>query len=323
MQNSFRPSRWFRESGLSKRTVVLFTAAVLCLPASASPQLVVGDGWVNITGLGPVNLNELPADLRHNIRIPGRAAPRVPRAYTDLPPLDDQVAPPDLLDLPAASSPPSVEPDTNPSVPAPASDEAVSKQQRLQQLYRDRAFPNETIPEGAYDAAWEHIQKMPPAPPIPDVQLPAVIDSESLSSAVQRWLETHLFPTQVTAQSQPPPWSPIGPAPFSGNPLNALAGFIGQIALNPSDTNTVYASSFGGVWKSTNNGVSWTNVTSTQETQRTNIVVLHPPDIQGNSNVVFAGTGGSFRTCRQVPLPIQSSDAVSCGLSMPERAGVA
>jgi hypothetical protein len=35
-------------------------------------QEVIGDGWVKIIGLGPVKLDDLPAELRDNIRIPGQ-----------------------------------------------------------------------------------------------------------------------------------------------------------------------------------------------------------------------------------------------------------
>lgn len=82
-------------------------------------------------------------------------------------------------------------------------------------------------------------------------------------------------------------WTPIGPAALeSGNGLES--GRITGIAVDPSDSNTIYiASAGGGVWKTTNDGGSWVELTDNQETLAMGSIAIAPSD----PLKIYAGTG--------------------------------
>jgi len=73
---------------------------------------------------------------------------------------------------------------------------------------------------------------------------------------------------------------------FSG-PTN-IPGRVADIAVHPTDGNTVYAASAaGGVFKSTNGGVNWTPVFDDIGPQPVGAIAINPI----NPNIVYAGTG--------------------------------
>lgn len=73
---------------------------------------------------------------------------------------------------------------------------------------------------------------------------------------------------------------PIGPA--------ITGGRIRHIAVNPDDISEYYvASGSGSLWKTTNRGVTFSPVFTSQKTYATGSVTIDP----GNSNVVWLGTG--------------------------------
>lgn len=67
---------------------------------------------------------------------------------------------------------------------------------------------------------------------------------------------------------------------------------MGQIAVHPTNLNTAYVGTYGGIWKTTDGGATWSSLTSDQETQGMNRVVLHP----NNPSIVYAGTTWGFVT---------------------------
>ncbi len=82
------------------------------------------------------------------------------------------------------------------------------------------------------------------------------------------------------ASSAAPSWT------FSG-PTN-IPGRIADIAVHPTDVNTVYAASAaGGVFKSTTGGNSWTPIFDEIGPQPVGAIAINP----ANPNIVYAGTG--------------------------------
>ena len=75
-------------------------------------------------------------------------------------------------------------------------------------------------------------------------------------------------------------WRSIGPAWASGR--------IADFAVNPNNHKEYYvAVASGNVWKTTNNGTTWTPIFDNYGAYSTGVVVLDP----NNSNVVWVGTG--------------------------------
>ncbi|MFN2544899.1 MAG: WD40/YVTN/BNR-like repeat-containing protein [Actinomycetota bacterium] len=92
-------------------------------------------------------------------------------------------------------------------------------------------------------------------------------------------------------------WSPLGPRSttfggdddFSGEP--PVAGRVTSIAPSPTDPGTAYiGAAGGGVWKTTDGGVSWTPLFDDQPVLAVGAVAVIPGADPG-SDVVLAGTG--------------------------------
>jgi hypothetical protein len=74
--------------------------------------------------------------------------------------------------------------------------------------------------------------------------------------------------------------------------LTAAAGYCYAVAVNPSNSNVVYAGGAGGLFKSTNAGASWGS-SSTGITGDVYDIKLNPQ----NTNIIYAGTpDGVFRS---------------------------
>ena len=86
--------------------------------------------------------------------------------------------------------------------------------------------------------------------------------------------------TATKAASSAPSWTFAGPTNVPGR--------IADLAVHPTDVNTVYAASAaGGVFKSTDGGTNWTPVFDEIGPQPVGAIAIHP----GNPNILYAGTG--------------------------------
>ena len=86
-------------------------------------------------------------------------------------------------------------------------------------------------------------------------------------------------------------WTAIGPAPINGGQSGGNGPVSGRItAIASIDANVIYiGAAGGGVWKSTNNGTSWSPLTDAQASTNMSSIAIAP----SNHNVIYAGTGES------------------------------
>ena len=86
-------------------------------------------------------------------------------------------------------------------------------------------------------------------------------------------------------------WTSLGPTPSidgSTGYIEATAGRIAAIAADPGDAYTVYiGAAGGGVWKTTDGGITWTPLTDSQASLSMGALAVAP----SNSQVIYAGTG--------------------------------
>jgi hypothetical protein len=86
----------------------------------------------------------------------------------------------------------------------------------------------------------------------------------------------------------PTNWTSLGPAPEVGPGALAVSGRVDGIATDPTNPDIIYvATASGGVWKTTNSGVTWNALTDNQSTLFMGAIALAP----SNPNVIYAGTG--------------------------------
>jgi hypothetical protein len=89
------------------------------------------------------------------------------------------------------------------------------------------------------------------------------------------------FPTPNTNT-----WTALGPAPL--NEGGAASGRITGVAVDPTNSNTIYiAAAGGGVWRTTDGGATYNPLTDTQATLAIGSIAIAPT----NHNHIYAGTG--------------------------------
>lgn len=149
-------------------------------------------------------------------------------------------------------------------------------------------------------------------------QLPATQKSDEVKNARSRdknvtgqspieKLFTDIHPTfpdvAVLPDGPGEEWVSIGPKgmPLSNN--DVISGQVNVIAVHPTDANTLYiGASEGGVWKTTDGGLSWSPITDYQLVRNTitgqrkgtlsiGALAINP----SNTNIVYAGTGDPNR----------------------------
>lgn len=84
-------------------------------------------------------------------------------------------------------------------------------------------------------------------------------------------------------------WTPIGPTSWTdGAGWNAGLGRINVVMVDPNNSSTIYVGApAGGLWKSTNNGSSWTCLTDDQPVLGVSDMQIDP----SNSNIIYLATG--------------------------------
>ncbi|MBX3117541.1 MAG: T9SS type A sorting domain-containing protein [Fimbriimonadaceae bacterium] len=97
-----------------------------------------------------------------------------------------------------------------------------------------------------------------------------------------------LLPLSVLAQSAPSAATLLKGFQFREMGPSVTGGRIIDIEVHPSQPNTIYVgAATGGVWKSTNNGVSWTCIYQYEKTISMGDMAIAP----SNPNIIWLGTG--------------------------------
>jgi uncharacterized protein (TIGR03437 family) len=143
-------------------------------------------------------------------------------------------------------------------------------------FYEQRAYPQRTIPVNARGRALQQL--------------------EQLEERRRQFSATDLGEA-ATAAATLPAWESLGPRPIGqgqtyGLPRVSVSGRISAITLHPNyngTTNqTVYlGTAQGGVWRSTDNGTTWTTLTDNQPSLAIGDIAIDPL----NPNNIYVGTG--------------------------------
>lgn len=137
---------------------------------------------------------------------------------------------------------------------------------RMDWEYQQRAYPHKHIPSGA--------------------RLNAL---KQLDRKLAQEADAHSHKGKTTANSQnTPAWTMIGPQPQTNVWWGPNSGRVAAVAVDPTNTNVVYAGAAqGGVWKTTDGGVTWNPLTDTQASLATGSLALDPQ----NHLTLYVGTG--------------------------------
>ena len=131
-----------------------------------------------------------------------------------------------------------------------------------------KAYPDPTYIESKYYQAWLHAKAM---------KEPPIIYSRNGANQTSR------------AALYSGNWSPIGPN-------EDIGGRVLSVAIDPSNSNTIFiGSAGGGIWKTTNGGTgsnSWKAVATGFPVLGVPSIIIHPT----NSSIIYAATGEVYRT---------------------------
>lgn len=147
---------------------------------------------------------------------------------------------------------------------------AGSLERRKQEFLSPRLYPNTRIPAGA--------------------RLKAIRQMEA-----NRTTEAAAGALLMTPAAPLPQWRMIGPQPANW-PLNAataVSGRVTALAVDRRNANVVYlGGAEGGVWKTTDGGVTWLPLTDTQPSLAVGSIALDP----SNPDTIYVGTGEANET---------------------------
>src|SRR5579859_7046614 len=149
-------------------------------------------------------------------------------------------------------------------------DDSDVLRKRAEWFYRQRASVHGRIPAGAYQNAFQHLQRM--------------------LRAEGKFAENSAGPSTFTSPVPFPAWTPIGPTPTTGGEFSPVTGRVLAIAVDPSDAsgNTVLlGGAMGGIWRSTDAGASWIAVGDQNASLAMGSIAFAP----SNPATVYAGTG--------------------------------
>ncbi|MGE3181614.1 MAG: WD40/YVTN/BNR-like repeat-containing protein [Phycisphaerae bacterium] len=110
------------------------------------------------------------------------------------------------------------------------------------------------------------------------MQFPWAVDS-SRALTVAILLMCNAFPARAVE------WAELGPAPIT---TGGNTGRVAALAISPVDDNTWFiGGADGGVWRTTDSGVSWTPLTDDMPTTAIGAIAIDPQ----HANTVYVGTG--------------------------------
>jgi photosystem II stability/assembly factor-like uncharacterized protein len=104
---------------------------------------------------------------------------------------------------------------------------------------------------------------------------------------------TPMIPAGRIFKAQSQTWIPIGPDPMSSvingvNYYGNVSGRVTSLAVDPTDTNIVYAAAAGGgLWKSTDGGTTWSPLTDSFDRLSSGSIAID----SNNPSTIYFGTG--------------------------------
>lgn len=99
---------------------------------------------------------------------------------------------------------------------------------------------------------------------------------------------TPMMPVGRLFKAQSQSWVAIGPEPTSTSFYHNVSGRITSLAVDPTNSNTVYAAAAGGgLWKSTDGGTTWSPLTDNFARLSSGSVAIDP----NNPSTIYYGTG--------------------------------
>lgn len=123
-------------------------------------------------------------------------------------------------------------------------------------FFEQRAYPNDFVPENAYENAL-----------LEKYQLRLTYEETTIPNFT---------------------WVSLGPTPGAYFGYGNISSRIVTGTYDPNNPNIIYIGpANGGVWKSTDNGITWTPLTDNEVSMAMGSIVVDP----ANSNIVYAGTG--------------------------------
>src|SRR5579862_3395928 len=130
---------------------------------------------------------------------------------------------------------------------------------RWNYFYDQRRYPHDRIPPGA---RWRALQQI-----------------DQIEQAAKNG---KLAARSAAAQGQ---WTPIGPQPIAYPNGYLNSGRIASLAIDPRSNDTVYiGGAEGGVWKTTDGGMSWTPLTDNQPSLAIGALAIDP----SNPDTIYA-----------------------------------
>lgn len=93
---------------------------------------------------------------------------------------------------------------------------------------------------------------------------------------------------QLNASSRAGAWTPLGPYSWVNSSYNPGMGRVNVIEEDPNDPNTIFVGApAGGLWRSTDNGSTWSGLTDNLPTLGVSGIVIDP----NNSQLMYISTG--------------------------------
>src|SRR5215831_8484980 len=123
----------------------------------------------------------------------------------------------------------------------------------------------------------------------PFTRIPPHARSNAMAEMRSRW-PTAFSGRTARAFGVPPSntsWTPLGPTPITAG-TSTFSGRVNANAVHPTQPNTIYiGGAQGGVWKTTDGGVTWAALTDAACSLAMGAIAIDPV----NPQIVYAGTG--------------------------------
>ena len=155
----------------------------------------------------------------------------------------------------------------------PQREDSEDIRRREEWFYSQRAYPLKQIPPGARLEGLRQLDQM--------------LEREGMLLRQPSGAAEQLIPPSTTM------WTPIGPQPTVGTFFGNTSGRVTALAVDPTDPSIVYlGGAQGGVWKTTNGGTTWTQLTDSQPSLAVGSIAIDPSScVPAPCKTIYVGTG--------------------------------